>query len=243
MPGGSGGLAADLAETPPNPGSRWADLRLRALTAVLLGPVVLAILWVGGAPFLAFVGILALGLAWEWLGLCRAGRWRMGMRLGGVAGVILWAGLLGWLRADPMAGRANVIGLVLIVWASDIGAYLAGRLIGGPKLAPRISPGKTWAGAVGGLAASAVVSMIAASILMEKPDFGLALLIGAFLSVCGQAGDLAESAAKRRCGVKDSGRLVPGHGGLLDRLDAMMAAVPAAALLSFLLGRGVILWR
>ena len=243
MAGGNGGLAADLAEIPSSPKSRWADLRLRALTALLLGPIVLALLWVGGAPFLALIILVGLGLAWEWLGLCQAGRWRAGIRLGGIAGIVLWACLLGWLRADPAAGRANVIGLVLVIWASDIGAYLAGRLIGGPKLAPRISPGKTWAGAVGGVAASALVAIIAASILMEKADFWLALLIGALLSICGQVGDLAESAAKRRCGVKDSGRLVPGHGGLLDRLDAMMAAVPAAALLSFLLGRGVILWR
>lgn len=236
-------MAAGLADTPPRPSSRWADLRLRTLTALLLGPVVLALLWVGGWAFLAFVALLALGLIWEWLALCRAGRWRVGTRFGGIAGIILWACLLGWLRADPAAGRANVIGLVLVVWASDIGAYLAGRLIGGPKLAPLISPGKTWAGAAGGVIASVLVSIIAASILIEKPDFMPALLIGACLSVCGQAGDLAESVAKRRSGVKDSGRLVPGHGGLLDRLDAMMAAVPAAALLSFLLGRGVILWR
>lgn len=236
-------MAVDLAETPSSPGSRWADLRLRTITALLLGPVVLALLWVGGAPFLAFVAVLALGLAWEWLGLCRAGRWRGGTRVGGVGAIVLWACLLGWLRADPIVGRANVIGLVLVVWGSDIGAYLAGRLVGGPKLAPRISPSKTWAGATGGIVASALVSIVAASILTENPDFPLALLIGAFLSVCGQAGDLAESAAKRRCGVKDSGQLIPGHGGLLDRVDAMMAAVPAAALISFLLGRGVILWR
>ncbi len=234
-------MAADLAESPR--GKRWADLRLRTLTAVLLGPAILAVLWVGGTAFLTLIVLVALGLAWEWLGLCRAGRWPWFARIVGIAAVILWACLLGWLRSDPAAGRANVIGLAFVIWASDIGAYLAGRLIGGPRLAPRISPGKTWSGAAGGVLAATAVAACTAIALTQKPYFLSALLIGGFISICGQAGDLAESLIKRRAGVKDSGRLVPGHGGLLDRLDAMMAAVPAAALLSLLLGRGVILWR
>ncbi|HET9020103.1 MAG TPA: phosphatidate cytidylyltransferase, partial [Acetobacteraceae bacterium] len=116
-----------------------------------------------------------------------------------------------------------------------IGAYLSGRLVGGARLAPRISPGKTWSGAIGGLLAAALVGAAAGG--------GRGALVAAVLSVVAQAGDLAESAAKRRAGVKDSGRLIPGHGGVLDRLDALLAAAPAAALLALALGPGVALWE
>lgn len=155
----------------------------------------------------------------------------------GVASVALM-----WLRGDGAAGRANVLFLVLVVWASDIGAYAAGRLLGGPRLAPSISPAKTWAGAAGGLAAAMAVGEWAAYVAGAASP-GRAALVAAALSVASQAGDLLESAIKRRFGVKDSGWLIPGHGGLLDRLDGLLAAAPAAALLALLLGRGVYLWR
>ncbi|MEO8713728.1 MAG: phosphatidate cytidylyltransferase [Acetobacteraceae bacterium] len=234
-------MAAGLAEPPTRP--IWADFRLRALSALVLAPLALAAIWVGGAVFFAMVAVLAFGLAYEWVGMCRMGRLRPEPLVLGIIAVGVWAVALAWLRADPVAGRANVIGLAVVVWGSDIGAYVAGRSIGGAKLAPRISPGKTWAGAGGGVLASALIAAGAAGLLMSAPNLPAALLIGAGLSICGQAGDLAESLAKRRCGVKDSGGLIPGHGGLLDRLDAAMAAVPAAALLSLALGRGVVLWQ
>ena len=234
-------MAAGPADRTPR--RAWADLRVRALSALVLAPLVLAAIWAGGTVFYAFVGVVALGLAYEWAGLCRAGRWPRESLVLGIAAVGLWAVALGWLRADPLAGRANVIGLALVVWGSDIGAYVAGRLIGGPRLAPRISPGKTWAGALGGVTASALIAVCLATLLIPAPNLRAALAIGAALSVCGQIGDLAESVAKRRAGVKDSGRLIPGHGGLLDRLDAVMAAVLAAAILSLALGRGVVLWQ
>ena len=143
-----------------------------------------------------------------------------------------------WLRADDVVGRGNLLFLIAIVWASDIGAYAAGRLIGGPKLAPAISPGKTWSGAVGGLLAALAV----AALFPGGPSWrGLA--VAALLGVASQAGDLLESAIKRGFGVKDSGRSIPGHGGLLDRIDGLLAAAPAAALLAAWLGRGVELWR
>jgi phosphatidate cytidylyltransferase len=148
-----------------------------------------------------------------------------------------------WLRNDAAAGRPNVFFLVLIVWASDVGAYLAGRLIGGPRLAPRISPGKTWAGGAGGLVAAVGIGIFVAVWTTEGGNLGRVALVAACLGVVAQAGDLLESLIKRRFGVKDSGRLIPGHGGLLDRLDGMLAAAPAAALLALALGRGVVLWR
>lgn len=149
---------------------------------------------------------------------------------------------LAWLRADPAAGYANLLFVVLAVWASDIGAYLAGRLIGGPKLAPRISPGKTRSGAAGGLLAAMLAGAAAAQALAPGAPLRAAALAG-LLAVAAQAGDLLESAVKRGFGVKDSGRLIPGHGGLLDRLDALLLAAPAAAALGWLMGRGTTLWH
>lgn len=149
---------------------------------------------------------------------------------------------LAWLRGDGEAGRDNVLFLLLIVWASDIGAYLAGRLVGGPKLAPRISPSKTWAGAVGGLVAAIAVGA-AVALALHGGNVPHILPVAAGIGVAAQLGDLLESAVKRHFGVKDSGRLIPGHGGLLDRLDGVLTAAPTAALLAVAAGRGVELWR
>jgi phosphatidate cytidylyltransferase len=150
------------------------------------------------------------------------------------------------VRRDPIWGFAALMFVLLVVWVTDIGGYFAGRLIGGPKLWQRISPKKTWAGAIGGFAASLVV---AAGFVVF--DFGKAvpmLLLGAVLSVVSQLGDLFESAVKRRFGVKDSSRIIPGHGGLMDRLDGFVAAIVAAAVFGFLhggadgVGRGLMVW-
>jgi phosphatidate cytidylyltransferase len=131
---------------------------------------------------------------------------------------------------------------LLLVWSSDIGAYLTGRAVGGPKLAPHISPGKTVAGAVGGLAA-AIIAGIAVALAVSRPtSLTHAAAAAAVLGVVAQAGDLLESHVKRRFGAKDSGWLIPGHGGLLDRLDALLAAALVAALLALAQGRGVVLW-
>ncbi len=130
------------------------------------------------------------------------------------------------------------------MWASDIGAYVAGRAIGGPRLAPRISPGKTVSGALGGLLAAVLVGIVAALSLAASHPAALwrAGLLAGLLGVVAQAGDLGESYVKRHFGVKDSGRLIPGHGGLLDRLDALLAVALAASLLALIEGRGVVLW-
>ncbi|HEX2939929.1 MAG TPA: phosphatidate cytidylyltransferase [Rhodopila sp.] len=268
--------------------SKWSDLRPRVLSALILVPVVLIALWIGGYTFAVLVALAAAGMAYEWLGLCRA-RDNLPAVLpfttlpaavllvswGAVAAAflllagamlvsafvaggltrhrpvpfgIIYIGLgtlaLMWLRQSPAAGLANVIGLLLVVWASDIGAYAVGRAVGGPLLAPAISPGKTWSGAVGGLVATAVTGACAALVLGGSGtavwrSVGIAMLIG----VVAQLGDLFESRLKRHFGVKDSGGLIPGHGGLLDRLDALLAAAPVAALLALALGRGVILWK
>jgi len=147
-----------------------------------------------------------------------------------------------WLRADPVAGRATVFWLLAVVWAIDTAAYIAGKTIGGPKLAPRISPKKTWAGLIGGVLAAIIVGLVTALIMVPDRIWQIALLSGA-LAIVEQIGDMAESLAKRRFGVKDSGSLIPGHGGLLDRLDGMLAVVIAVAILSLVTGGSVLTWR
>ena len=141
-----------------------------------------------------------------------------------------WASLL-VLRQGP-GGFGQILFIMIVVWADDIGAYLAGRLIGGPRLAPAISPGKTWAGSVGGLACGIAAGAGAVLLLPgPHPAWPDAAVQAAILSVVAQAGDLLESALKRHYGKKDSGSLIPGHGGLLDRVDGLLGAATAAMLL------------
>ena len=150
---------------------------------------------------------------------------------------------LPWLRADPAVGFANTLFMLTIVWSSDIGAYAVGRLVGGAKLAPAISPGKTRSGAIGGLAAAILGALLVASCFPWHFSPSHVVTVAAALGILSQSGDLLESGLKRHFGVKDSGRLIPGHGGVLDRLDAVLTVAPAAALLAYSVGQGVVLWR
>ena len=221
--------------------SRWGDLRLRVISASVLAPVALACMWAGGLAFVLLVAGGRRGHGGRMGGHVPPGPGRAG-RLARGAALCRARGLLAllWLRADPAAGRGNVLFVVAVVWASDIGAYAAGRLVGGPKLAPAISPGKTWSGAAGGLVAVLLVAWAFAGTAIPP---GRGMLVAACLGVASQAGDLLESAIKRGFGVKDSGRLIPGHGGLLDRIDGLIAAAPLAAVLAGWTGRGVGLWQ
>src|SRR5712671_4074399 len=150
------------------------------------------------------------------------------------------------VRLDQSHGFTALMLVLLVVWVTDIGGYFAGRGIGGPKLWPRVSPKKTWAGAIGGFAASLAVAAGFAALGLGKT--GPMLLLGAVLSIASQLGDLFESAVKRRFGVKDSSHIIPGHGGLLDRLDGFVAAVVMAAIFGLLrggvdgVGRGLMVW-
>ncbi len=223
------------------PAGRWADLSKRVGSALVLAPVALACVWVGGTAFAVIVAAAMLGLALEWLGLCRRSDWAPLCPIGLAYIAVAGAALL-WLRVDPVAGRADVLFLLLVIWAGDIGAYLIGRQIGGPRLAAHISPGKTWSGAVGGLLASVAAGLLAAHLLSNAATWRV-VVIAAGLAGVAQAGDLLESFVKRRLAVKDSGHLIPGHGGLFDRLDGVLAAAPIAAMLALTLGRGVVLWQ
>ncbi len=213
--------------------------------AVPVAVLVAGVLAVDGA-MLAALGVLAAAFVALW-GVS-APRFRRALPGFWLGFGVLYIGLAGvsliHLRGDAAAGLSNVLFLFLVVWSSDIGAYLAGRRFGGPKLAPAISPNKTWSGAAGGLVSAMAVGWLAAYVMEPAmlPPLRV-LLVAAILGVLAQVGDLFESWLKRRFHVKDTSSLIPGHGGLLDRLDGVLSAAPAAALLGVLLGPGEAIWR
>ena len=145
------------------------------------------------------------------------------------AGVLLVCPVL--LRRDPVFGFQALLFLFIVVWLTDVVAYFAGRALGGPKLMPRVSPKKTWSGALGG-AAGGTLGAIAVGMHYEFPNLAAVALVAIFLSIASQAGDLLESWIKRRFDAKDASSLIPGHGGVMDRLDGFVAA----ALLAMLIG-------
>ncbi|MGE5158538.1 MAG: phosphatidate cytidylyltransferase [Gemmatimonas sp.] len=240
----------------------WLWAALVTLAVIGLDIEWLMVVGAGGEVRSVAAGAIALALS----GVCLAlGRLEAALfvSLLGVVGIALLSTRRGWsvagfiyaaaaqfaaigVRADPEMGFVALTFVLLIVWATDIGGYFAGRGIGGPKLWPRVSPNKTWAGAIGGFAGSLVVAGgFAASGLGRTLPL---LAVAGVLSIAGQLGDLFESAVKRRFGVKDSSHLIPGHGGLMDRLDSMVAALVLAMIFGFLrhgmdgVGRGLMVW-
>ena len=165
----------------------------------------------------------------------------------GVPYVSLPALALVLLRSDPSHGAAVIVWLLVIVWAADTLAYFSGRIIGGPKLAPVISPKNTWAGLAGAMVGSAVAAGVFAVLTGIGSVVGLALLAG-LLAIVEQAGDLFKSALKRHYGVKDSGRIIPGHGGIIDRVDGLVAVASAGAIIGLFhggpaaTGAGLLAW-
>lgn len=213
---------------------RFHGLTARILSALVLGPAVLAAIWIGFPWIDLLAAIAAPIMVWEWAGLTRGRPLARGLSfLYTLAAIVA----LLWLRHQPDSGRQTVLWVMACVWAADIGAYVLGSIAGGAKLAPRISPSKTWSGLVGGMCFASVTSAFLGLVFQLGETVSLAL-IGVVLAIVDQAGDLLESAAKRRAGVKDSGRLIPGHGGLLDRVDGLMACLIVAALLRLCLGGG-----
>jgi phosphatidate cytidylyltransferase len=162
--------------------------------------------------------------------------------LGGLVVLALTAISLVWLRQGE-TGRLAIYFLLAAIWATDTGAYFAGRAIGGARLAPRISPKKTWSGAIGGAVSAVAVALAISLIVGERPNASRFAVLAVGVSVAGQLGDLLESAVKRRFDVKDSGKLFPGHGGVLDRIDSLLVAAPFTAAVAWLAGGNLPLWR
>lgn len=282
-----------MVAEPPVQSAKWGDLGVRAASAAVLIPAVLADVWAGGIWFHLFVALIGILMAQEWVnivhkdnplqfalhaagamcgallpldiglaggllaiamltGLSAAAAWREApggpvWRYLGVPYVSLPPIALVVLRDDPGYGVAAIVLVMLMVWAADTLAYFAGRIIGGPKLAPRISPKKTWAGMGGAMVGSAVAAL-GVGLTLGVPGLWMLLIVAALLAVVEQGGDLFKSAMKRHYGVKDSGRLIPGHGGVIDRVDGLVAVASAAALIGALragiehAGAGILVW-
>ncbi len=227
-----------------------SNLLLRVVSSAILAPLAIGLAWWGGWPFNLFWSLACVLVLGEWLSLVSGepdpGR-RTAWIVAGIvyAGGILVATLL--LRSDPQFGFAAILFLFAVVWLTDIAAYFSGRAFGGPKLMPRVSPKKTWSGAIGGTAAG-VAGGIAVGLAMGAGAWPAIAALAFVLSAVSQAGDLMESALKRRFGAKDSGQIIPGHGGLMDRLDGYATAVLAAALIGLsrggldAAGAGLMVW-
>ncbi len=274
-------------------GAKWEDLGVRALSAIILIPAVLADVWAGGIWFHLFVALIGILMAQEWVTIVHRNSpvqfalHAAGAMCGallpldvGLGGALLAIAILtvisaavalreepggaAWrylgipyvslppialvvLREDAIYGIAAILLVMLMVWFADTVAYFAGRIIGGPKLAPRISPKKTWAGLGGAMAGSALAA-IGVAVTMDLPAIGILVIVAALLAIVEQAGDLFKSAMKRHYGVKDSGNLIPGHGGVIDRVDGLVAVAMAAALIGayraglLQAGSGILIW-
>lgn len=207
--------------------SRKSDLQARAVSALVMVIIAGLALWLGGWIWTLFVVAIGLGVLVEWtrlyLAFAAGFPARLAWALGGSIYIAVASLTLVLLRQQ---GVTEALFPVLLVIATDVGAYFTGRRFGGPKIAPRISPSKTWSGLAGGMTASAIVAVLPA-LIWSPADHGALLLpliaIGLVAAIAAQAGDFFESWMKRRAGVKDSGTLIPGHGGLFDRVDGLLA--------------------
>jgi phosphatidate cytidylyltransferase len=214
----------------PDPIKPRSDLGIRTASGVAMMAVTGTAIWLGGYAFTIFVALIAIGLLCEWQRLVVAITDSLGARLlwtlGGIVYIGSAAGLMAVFRDTGQS--AALLAFIGVVIATDTGAYFAGRTFGGPKIAPRISPSKTWAGLAGGMVASGIV-LTTAAYCTQGQIWPWAFVIGAHLAVIAQMGDFFESWMKRRAGVKDSGNFIPGHGGLLDRLDGLLPVVIVGA--------------
>ena len=213
---------ADLGQQARPAGS---ELGLRVASSLVLAAFALFATYMGGWLFAALWILAALAIFVEWIMMTR---YEPGWVAAGLAYAAVIAIVPPLVREDPRLGIAAILWMFAVVWFTDIAAYFTGRALGGPKLCPAVSPKKTWSGFLGGLAAAiiagAAVAMIASRFGWQPPvSLPVVVLVSGVASVLSQIGDLGESALKRRFGAKDSGRFIPGHGGVMDRLDGFWA--------------------
>ena len=202
------------------------ELAIRSLTGLALVVLALMAAYVGGTYFAVLAAAASSAIFYEWMRITKG--WGLSWSVAGFVYALLAAIALLWIRDRADNGLALLLWVFIVTWSVDIGAYLAGRRFGKRKLAPAISPGKTWEGLYGGVAAATLLG--AAWVFYTGLD--LILLAAAPLFAAGaQGGDLFESWMKRRAGVKDSGDWLPGHGGVLDRLDGLVVVATLTALL------------
>lgn len=221
---------------------RKSDLGVRTVSAVVMVTVAGTALWLGGLVFKLFALAIGLGVMWEWWGLASKLDHSAGRRFAWLVVGAIYVGMAvnALVNLRNTALELAVVTLLTVI-AVDVGAYFAGRTFGGPKIAPKISPSKTWSGLAGGATGAALVlagfyhwgctNQLAgscATLQMQNPTFAMALF-GALVAVVAQAGDFFESWMKRKAKVKDSGSLIPGHGGLFDRTDGLIAVLFLAA--------------
>ena len=198
----------------------------RTLAAMAMIALALIAAVLGGYVFAVFVAAAATMMYFEWSRLVRG--WGAGWLVAGFVYALVPALAVLWIREVPYVGLSMIVWVFVIVWSTDIGAFFAGRAIGGPKLAPSISPNKTIAGLVGGMISAGLAGWAWADFSGLSAVF---LWLGAPLAAAAQVGDLFESWVKRRAKAKDSGTWLPGHGGLLDRVDGLVAVAPLTALI------------
>ncbi len=215
-----------------------SELTKRFLSGSLLAILLIADLWLGSWWYLALLAIGGALVIREWsrlvlamtpVAIARAVWLAAGLVYIGLALFGLWQ-----VRAEE-GGFLLATWLFVAVWGTDVGAYAFGRTFGGPKLAPAISPSKTWAGLLGAVVVASAVTYVFEMLTGRPKDAGvvMAILLGSCIAILAQAGDFFESWMKRRAGVKDSGGLIPGHGGLFDRIDGLL---PVAIAFPLLLG-------
>jgi phosphatidate cytidylyltransferase len=201
------------------------NLKKRLLTIIVGAPIVIGILYIGGALFNVSLFIVMFIAMYEWFSMARKAKRKLSLSFFGFVYIV--AGILAIynLRAHE-DGMMLVLMLLLCVWGSDILAYIFGKLIGGPKMSPTISPNKTWSGYVGALFGAVIPLSVFAFYVGEVSTTLFFVVLSVVIGVVGQSGDLVVSALKRHVGVKDTGALFPGHGGILDRIDALLLVAP-----------------
>jgi phosphatidate cytidylyltransferase len=205
------------------------ELGLRICSSLVLAAIAIAATWAGGLVYLLLWLVAALLILWEW---ARMSAFRPAWLVGGLVYAAIFFAAMMLLRNEPH-GRTAIFWLFGIIWAADSAAYFGGRLIGGPKLWPAVSPGKTWSGAIVGTIAGVLGGLLVIVAAGIQPH-AMHIVLGMIVVIAAQLGDLLESGIKRHFGVKDSGNLIPGHGGVMDRCDSLVAASSVALLLGAL---------